>query len=116
MLHEASARIDGPDKGKVEAATTSAWETVLNEKKIDNAQRDYERVEDHKLESGTAQEDAKNSVETMLQDVIADEVKQRVENALMAILELVKETAEQLFRAANLSVQAGICTFLYEAM
>lgn len=46
----------------------------------------------------------------MLQGIIADGVKLQVENALAAILELIEEAAEHIFRAASFSARGGVRT------
>lgn len=41
-----------------------------------------------------------------------DEVKLQVEKVVEAILKLVEEVLEQLFRAAALRTQSGVCTLV----
>lgn len=46
--------------------------------------------------------------------MIADKVKSQVTNALVKILDILKEAVAQLFCEATLSAQNGFCTVVYD--
>lgn len=55
-------------------------------------------------------------METELQEAIANEVEKQVYDALAAIPDIVEESVEQVFRAANANAQGRICVVVYDAM
>lgn len=115
-LHKVSTSSELPTKDKKEGTTKSAWETILNAGKGDDANRVRTGVEDKQVEPGPALEDDDHLIATALQEVIANEVKSQVTNALGTIADMVEESVEQRLCAATLSAQMGICSVLYDAV
>lgn len=62
-------------------------------------------VKEQQEEPGRAPEDTEHCIATVLQEVVADYIKQEVEKAVAAILELVEEGTEKLLRDVNFKVQ-----------
>lgn len=62
-----------------------------------------------------APKDENDSIATSLQDVIANEVKLQIANALMAIPDLVEEVTEKLFCTTIFSAQGVIHIAVYDA-
>lgn len=89
--HEAPISNDEPTAGKVEAAFTSAWEMVLNSEERDNEKRNLQSVEEKQVENGPPPEEAKDSIVTKLQEVVTNEVKWQVKNAMKAVTEMEEE-------------------------
>lgn len=56
----------------------SAWKIVLSVEECDNANCDYERAEEQRVESVSDPGKANNSIDAVLQEFIVDEVKQQV--------------------------------------
>lgn len=77
-----------PASETAEAASTSTWDTILDTKESDEEKRDVGTHEGQQVESGTLPEEASESITTVLLTVIANEVKQQVENALNAIMDI----------------------------
>lgn len=76
----------------------------LTLEKRDDAICFCQEVEKQEVEPSPAPEEIYVSIATALQEAIADEVKQQVENALVASTELVEEAIGQLLQAANPTV------------
>lgn len=70
--------------------------------KSNDATYDFHAVEEHQLEEDN------ESIATVEQEVIADEVKSQVPSALAADRDIVEGPVEQLFCSAALSAQGGI--------
>lgn len=100
----------------MEATWTTAWETILNAGKSDDTNRDCHGVGEQQVESGPAPEDGDDSIATALQEVIPDEVKSQVKNAMVEVLVMVEGAVEHLFQASTPSAQGGICTMMYGAL
>lgn len=86
---------------KVEAALESAWDTALNVEERNEAKYDLHSVKEQQVETEPALEEANDSIATAIQEVIADEVKWQVRNAIAAILDMAEEAVEHLFHAGN---------------
>lgn len=114
-LEEVWARSEVPTKDKTEATSTNAWETILNARTGDDASCDVEAAEDQHGNPPPSLEGAKVTMATTFQELIDDVVKQTVENAKVYMPEFFEEV-EQLFPAAELSVQDVICTVVYNAV
>lgn len=103
--HEVLAHRSVTDEEKVEAASTCAWETVLDAGEHENTSCCHGRVEEQQGESGTVPEEANDSITMVLLEGISVEGKVRAKNALPAILDLFKDAREQLWRAETLKVK-----------
>lgn len=68
------------------------------------------------MEPGPTSEGYDDSIAIELKEVIADEVKSHVANALATILVTVEEAVEQLFRATTVTPQVVIRTVVYVAV
>lgn len=115
-LHKALALGEVPGRGKIEAKSTNAWETMRNAGERYDLNCNCEEIEEQQVEVEAVSEEAKDPIQTLLQATIAEEAKQEVKNALPAIPELVEEAIDQLFRTSILSAQGGICTVVYDAV
>lgn len=74
-----------------DATSTSASEAILNAGNSDDANRDFQGAGEQQVEPGPLLGDKDGSSATTLQEVIADEVKSQVVNALAPILDIVEE-------------------------
>lgn len=106
---EAPSSNEEPAIGKAEAASTSAWESVLNAAEQKDERRNFQSVEEQPVETGTALGVTHDSFATVLQEELADEVKLRVKNTLAAIPDMVGEVVDRFFCAAALTAQ---CQFV----
>lgn len=61
-LREGPTRNDEPNAGKLETASTSAYEPALVAKECNVAKYDFQRIEERQTETGTAPEEANDSV------------------------------------------------------
>lgn len=86
--------------------TSSAWETILNAGKSNDANGHCQGVEKKQVEPGPAPEHEDDLIATTLQDMIANEIKSQAANALAIIPDTVGEAVEQCFHAAILVVKA----------
>lgn len=77
-----------------EATTTSPKERVLNTEDNNNMNRNYGRAEEQQEDSRPAPDKPTDSKKTLLQEGIANEVKQAVENTLAAIPHIQEEPFE----------------------
>lgn len=68
------------------------------------------------VEPGFAPEDDDDFIAIVQQEVIAYKVKSQGANALVTAPEIVKEAAEQLFRAVILGAQQGIRIVVYDGV
>lgn len=100
---EALASRNLQDRGKVEAALTSDWETGLDLKERDDASCGHRRVEEQQVETGPPPEDGNNSIRTALQEMVVNEVKRQVQMAFLAIQDIIRHVIEELLRAARTS-------------
>lgn len=62
------------------------------------------------------EDDDDDLISIALQDVIYNEVKPQVPNALAKLLDMVQEAVEQLFHTAPLSAEQGIRTVAYDTV
>lgn len=100
-LDEGWAGTEFPSKGKMEATSTSAWEKILNSKKSVDANCHREAVEKQQVKLGSAPEGERSLIATVLQEVVADNVKRKVAIVLEAIPDTGEAAFEQLSRAAT---------------
>lgn len=84
-------------KRKMDVTSKSAWETILTTDKSNDAIRSCQGVEENQVEPGLAPEYGDDPIATALQEVIGDEVKSLLANAMDTILDMVEEAFEQLF-------------------
>lgn len=63
---------------KGEDSSRSAWKLALNAEERDDAKPNFGRVEEQQVESGSIQEVANDSISTVLWELVAGEVKQKV--------------------------------------
>lgn len=108
--YEMSASSEFATKGNVGFKSTSDFETILKAGKRDSANCDCERAEEQQVEPATAPQDADDSMATVIQKVIVDEVKQQFQNKFAVIMKLFEKAAEQLLHAAALRSQSHVCT------
>lgn len=90
-------------------------ETILNAGRLHVANCNCEEVQEQQPESQPTPEEAEDSSALAVQEVIANEVKQELETELAAILELVDEAFEHLFRTTTLIAQRGVSSVVYDA-
>lgn len=100
----------------MDATSTSAWETILNAGKRDDPNCDYQRVEEQKEEPKPTLEVEEDSMANAIQEVIADEFKQKMAYALAAIPGHIEEAVEHLFSALTFSRQMRIGTVVYNTV
>lgn len=77
-----------PTKSKMEASFTTAWRTILVPSKPDDTNCKCQGFEQQHVEPGSTSEDEEDLIETALEKVIADKVKQQIYNTMAVILEL----------------------------
>lgn len=73
-----------PTNWKGDTALPSTRETVLEAKKPDDTNCDYEKLEEPQVGYGHVSEQTNKIIAAALQEVIADDIKQQVEKALAA--------------------------------
>lgn len=100
--------------GKMEAASVSAWETILNACESDDVSCNHRLVEQQQVESRPVpgREDA--SIATTLEDVTANELKGKVGIALTEIPDMMEKAAEQLFCTSIPNARKARCTVVYD--
>lgn len=76
---------------------------VWNAGDSDDTNWNCQGVEEQQVDPGLAPEDKEDWVATVLQQVIDDEVKSQVSNAMTALPGIVEEAVEQLLPATALS-------------
>lgn len=69
---------------------------ILNAGKSKDMNCDRQEAEERQVEPGPAPEDENSTIAPVLKDVIANEVRFQVENALAAIQGILTEAVEQL--------------------
>lgn len=111
-----SARSELPSKDRKKATSTSPWETILIASNSNEANRDCQRVQEQQVEPELAPEEDDDLIATVLQEVIANEVRSQVTNALATMLHMMEKTVEQFFLSATLGARGGILIVVYDAV
>lgn len=111
-----STRGELPTKGQKQAKIKSAWETILNGDKRNEANCNRQGVEEQHVKPEPTLDKDDESIAIALHEVISDEVKSHMANALATILHKVEGAVEQLFRAATLSAQGRVRTMVYSTV
>lgn len=93
-----SARSEVPTKDNIDVMSTRAWESALNADERDDTNQDYGEVEEQQVKPGPAPEEENDFIVTSLQEMIANGVKQQVENRFVAIAEMVEKSSSSVLK------------------
>lgn len=76
---------------------------VLNVEERDDTKLDFPKVEEQQVKSGhgAVAEEGNDSIETALQEFIADDIMQKVESAMVTISHIFGEAVGQLFHSST---------------
>lgn len=74
---------------------------ILNPEEREDSKSNDHSIEEQQVETGPASEQANDSIPTTLKEVISEEVRLQVANAMAAIPNILEEAVEQFFCVAN---------------